>query len=279
MPELPEVETIRQALDNHLPGKRIKRILVRDARLRWPVDETRLKQLVVGEQVVAVRRRAKYLLIGLKQESTLIIHLGMSGRLLLLSESLPFEKHDHIIFHFDDKKELRFRDPRRFGLIDAIPPDGIATYPRLVNLGVEPLASDTSAEKLFAKAQNLKKPIKNLLMDSNFIVGVGNIYANEALFHAGIHPGMPSNQISIDDWQRLFNAIQKVLKEAIRKGGTTLNDFVDSNGETGYFQLLLAVYGKEGQKCSNCGAQIEKFVQVGRSTFFCPVCQPLLVKN
>ncbi|MFQ5639996.1 MAG: bifunctional DNA-formamidopyrimidine glycosylase/DNA-(apurinic or apyrimidinic site) lyase [bacterium] len=273
MPELPEVETIKRALTRTLLNKRIERVLVRDARLRWPVDQGRLKKLAVNRNIKKITRRAKYLLLGLEQESTLIIHLGMSGRLLLLEQPVPFEKHDHVIFYFHDHTELRFRDPRRFGLVDAIPSDEIKSYPRFTHLGLEPLTRSTTPEKLFERARRLKKPIKNLLMDAHFIVGVGNIYASEALFYTGIHPSLPSCDLSQCDWERLFGEVRRVLRRAIKKGGTTLNDFVNSNGETGYFQLSLAVYGREGEMCFVCGSKIERFVQVGRSTFFCPTCQ------
>ena len=201
MPELPEVETIRKALKKHLPGKRIKRILVRDPRLRWPVDEKKLQKLILDQRIATVNRRAKYLIIKFEQDSTLIIHLGMSGRLLLLpNQSEEFAKHDHVIFYFDNETELRFQDPRRFGMIEAVPPGALKLYPRFTKLGFEPLSKRTTSEKLFEKARNLKKPIKNLLMDAHFIVGVGNIYANEALFHAGIHPEQASNRLSSSDW-------------------------------------------------------------------------------
>ena len=234
MPELPEVETIRRALNAHIVGKRIVRIRVRDPRLRWPVQVKKLKRLSLQRRVSDIGRRAKYLLINLEGETALILHLGMSGQVLLFSKDIPFEKHDHVVFYFDDQTELRFRDPRRFGMVDAISTADIETYPRFVDLGFEPLAKTTRAKQLFEKAHRLKKPIKNLLMDANFLVGVGNIYANEALFHAGVHPATPSNLLSSGDWQKLLSKIRRVLNKAIEKGGTTLNDFVDTNGEMGY---------------------------------------------
>ncbi|MFQ5652470.1 MAG: bifunctional DNA-formamidopyrimidine glycosylase/DNA-(apurinic or apyrimidinic site) lyase [bacterium] len=274
MPELPEVETIRRALAKYLPGQRMERILVRDGRLRWPVDATRLGQLLIGERIQAVERRAKYLLIRFERDTTLLIHLGMSGRLLWLTESPPFEKHDHVIFTLAGGAELRFRDPRRFGMVDAIAPGALGTYPRLRNLGLEPLARTTRATPLFERARRRHRPIKNLLMDASFMVGVGNIYASEALFHARIHPARAAGSLSREEWQSVLGSVRGVLRKAIRKGGTTLNDFVNSNGETGYFQLSLAVYGREDQPCPKCGTPVERFVQVGRSSFFCPVCQP-----
>jgi formamidopyrimidine-DNA glycosylase len=276
MPELPEVETIRRALQAHLPGKRIERVVIRDGRLRWPVDEDKLKNLVETHAIVDVQRRAKYLLLKLSKNNVLIIHLGMSGRLLYLHDDAEaLHKHDHVLFFFTDGDELRFRDPRRFGMVDAVRAERLKRYARFANLGLEPLAAATTAQKLFSKAQNSRKPIKNLLMDAQFMVGVGNIYANESLFHAGIHPSTPTESLGLQEWQRLHRKIRAVLNKAIAKGGTTLNDFVDSNGETGYFQLSLAVYGRAGETCKKCKAVIERFVQVGRSTFFCPQCQKI----
>lgn len=274
MPELPEVETIRRGLGKYLQGKRIKRIRVREPRLRWPVEESRLNQWLSGQQIREVARRAKYLLLHTQIDNTLIMHLGMSGRLLLLTEAVPLEKHDHIIFYFDDPIELRFRDPRRFGMVDVIPAGELACYPRLIELGFEPLVASTRPENLFEKAQRSHRAIKNLLMDSRFIVGIGNIYANEALYYAGIHPSTPSNLLKLADWQKLLAEIRNVLNSAIRQGGTTLNDFVNSNGDPGYFQLSLAVYGKEDELCPCCRTRIERTVVVGRSTYFCPTCQP-----
>ncbi|RMF57499.1 MAG: bifunctional DNA-formamidopyrimidine glycosylase/DNA-(apurinic or apyrimidinic site) lyase, partial [Calditrichaeota bacterium] len=204
MPELPEVETIRRGLSKHLPGRTIQRVTVREARLRRPVNTHKLDELVAGARVARIRRRAKYLLIELQSEATLIVHLGMSGSLLLLTEARPVEKHDHVIFHLDHGWELRFRDPRRFGLVDAVRTREVRTYPRFVHLGLEPLSARTKPDVLFDKAQRSTRPIKNLLMDGTFLVGVGNIYANEALFHAGIHPARPAGSLTASDWQRLL---------------------------------------------------------------------------
>ncbi len=256
-----------------MPGRKIVDLHVRDPRLRWPVDETRLRQLAVFETVRCIERRSKYLLIQLGRESAILLHLGMSGSLLLLTEPTPLDKHDHVIFDFEDGSELRFRDPRRFGMVEAVQPGGLRDHPRLVNLGPEPLARSTRPEKLFARASRLQRPVKNLLMDAGFLVGVGNIYANEALFHAGIHPQTAASELGLDEWRLLLRCVRRVLRKAIAAGGTTLNDFVNSNGETGYFQLSLAVYGREGERCKRCGGEIQRIVQVGRSTFFCANCQ------
>ncbi|MFQ5603895.1 MAG: bifunctional DNA-formamidopyrimidine glycosylase/DNA-(apurinic or apyrimidinic site) lyase [bacterium] len=273
MPELPEVETIRRALMKQLPGKRIKRIVVRDARLRWPVEEGKLRSLLVRQRIRDIQRRAKYLLVRFENENRLLLHLGMSGRILFLTKKAPLEKHDHVQFNLSGSAELRFRDPRRFGLVEAVTPEEFATHPRLVNLGVEPLDTQVDHRQLFGLAKNRKKPIKNLLMDANFMVGVGNIYANEALFFAGIHPATPVTLLGETDWKNLLQQIRSVLNAAIKQGGTTLNDFVNSDGETGYFQLSLAVYDREGKSCIRCHSKIERLVQVGRSSFFCPQCQ------
>lgn len=275
MPELPEVETIKRALALKLPGRRIVQITIRDPRLRWPVDESRLQQLILEQRIEKISRRAKYLLVHTAAESILIMHLGMSGRLLLLAEKRPLHKHDHVIFNLDNGSELRFRDPRRFGMIDAISPGGETLYPRLKDLGVEPLSTSTKAEALYDRAKLLNRPIKNLLMDANFIVGVGNIYASEALFHAGIHPICPARKLRLADWKKLLDQTRHVLRTAIEKGGTTLKDFVNSDGETGYFQLSLAVYGREDHPCLSCGSNILRIVMVGRSTFVCPKCQKM----
>ena len=275
MPELPEVETIRRALLKALPGRKITEINVRENRLRWPVDVEKVNRMVTGQVVKTVERWAKYLLIQLSNENSLVVHLGMSGQLLLLTDSRPLQKHDHVVFHFDAQSELRLRDPRRFGMVDVVSSAALTRYPRFAGLGFEPLDAHVTHDILFQKAKRSKKPIKNLLMDANFIVGVGNIYANEALFYAKIHPLTPSNKLGKTDWQRLLEKLREVLTQAIRKGGTTLNDFVNSNGETGYFQLSLAVYGRGGETCVNCGKTIQRIVQAGRSSFFCATCQRL----
>ena len=273
MPELPEVETVRRSLLTKLPGRSVTEIQVRDARLRVPVAEEKLNELIAGRRVTDLSRRAKYLIIHFDSGSYLIIHLGMSGQLLLVSPDLPFDKHDHVIFSLDDGLELRFRDPRRFGMVVALSESELNDYAPLKQLGPEPLAANCKADYLFERSRGLTKPVKNFLMDQRVIVGVGNIYASESLFLAGIHPLKPAGRISRARWQKLMEAIKRVLRDAIRQGGTTLNSFRDSQGNAGYFQIALRVYGRKGEPCLTCQTMIRAQVVAGRSTFFCPKCQ------
>ncbi|HKQ04153.1 MAG TPA: bifunctional DNA-formamidopyrimidine glycosylase/DNA-(apurinic or apyrimidinic site) lyase [Blastocatellia bacterium] len=273
MPELPEVETVRRSLLTRLPGRTVTEIRVRDARLRVPVAEAQLHELIAGQRVTELSRRAKYLIIHFDNRSRLIVHLGMSGQLLLVSADVPFDKHDHVIFSLDGGLELRFRDPRRFGMVVALAESELSDYAPLRRLGPEPLAADFTPDYLFARSRGSKKPVKNFLMDQQVIVGVGNIYASESLFLAGIHPLRPAGQISRERWRRLTMAVRRVLRNAIRQGGTTLSDFRDSQGNAGYFQTALRVYGRKGEPCRTCRTSIRAQVIAGRSTFFCPRCQ------
>jgi formamidopyrimidine-DNA glycosylase len=273
MPELPEVETIRRSLAVKLPNRTVTDILIRDSRLREPVNEERLNQLICGRKVVNLSRRAKYLLIHFDGGSCLILHLGMSGRLLLLPATHPFDKHDHVIFAFDNDTELRLRDPRRFGSVAAVIEAELSEHPPLRRLGPEPLSPECTALYLFERSRKSKKPVKNFVMDQQVVVGVGNIYASESLFLARIHPLRAAGRISYPRWQKLLSAIKRVLTAAIKQGGTTLSDFRDSNGEMGYFQVKLRAYGRAGLPCFTCGTAIRVCVLGGRSTFYCPKCQ------
>lgn len=275
MPELPEVETVKNGLRQNIVGKTIARVDVRDARLRWPVDTPKLQALLPGRAITVVDRKAKYLIVQLEGDFTLIMHLGMSGRILLYSDAPELHKHDHVVFGFSDGSEMRFRDPRRFGMVDICAVDELPQHKLFAKLGVEPLSPDLTGEVLKKRAGAARKPIKNLLMDAHFIVGVGNIYANEALYQASIHPLTAADQLVERDWQHLLEKVQAVLRQAIEMGGTTLNDFVNSSGDPGYFQQELGVYDREGEPCLRCGATIERIVLVGRSTYFCPKCQAL----
>lgn len=273
MPELPEVETIRRGLERVLIGRTIHRIKIRETRFRQPVNAARLKKQVAGQQVEALHRRAKYLLCELENRAHLVIHLGMSGRLLYCKKALPLQKHDHIQFIFNNGHELRFNDPRRFGMVDVVPPGGLQDYFHFQNLGPEPLSPTFTAAYLACRAQKLFRPIKNFLMDGAVVVGVGNIYASESLFRAGIHPKKPSGKLSLPEWSELVRAIRATLKRAIKRGGTTFNDFHNSDGGMGYFQQELMVYDRAGEPCRACDSKIRRIVQAGRSSFYCPRCQ------
>ncbi|MEM7481893.1 MAG: bifunctional DNA-formamidopyrimidine glycosylase/DNA-(apurinic or apyrimidinic site) lyase [Acidobacteriota bacterium] len=280
MPELPEVEVLRRSLEPHLVGDRIESLWVGPARLREAVDETRLRRRVRGRRVVGLRRRAKYLWIDLEadesvrgQHATLVVHLGMSGRLLLVPVDTPREKHEHVSFALASGRRLRFVDPRRFGLVFALRADELAGDRHFAHLGAEPLSQDWTGEVLQAAARGRRGPVKAFLMDARVVVGVGNIYASEALFRAGIHPKRSVARLALARWRRLAEAVQEVLARAIDQGGTTLNDFADGEGNSGYFQVALAVYGREGGRCPRCDGTVRRIVQTGRSTFYCPGCQ------
>jgi formamidopyrimidine-DNA glycosylase len=279
MPELPEVETIRSGLERVLIGQTVRQIKIRETRLRQPVNVSKLKKWIAGQKVEALQRRAKYLLCELGNHAHLVIHLGMSGRLLYCEKNLPLQKHDHIQFVFNNGHELRFCDPRRFGLVDAVPPGALRDYKHFLNLGPEPLLPEFTAEYLAERAQRLSRPIKNFLMDAAVVVGVGNIYASESLFRAGINPKKPSGQLRRSEWKKLARAVRKTLALSIAAGGTTINDFYNSDGESGYFQKHLMVYDRAGEPCEACKSKIKRIVQAGRSSFYCPRCQKLSFKS
>lgn len=273
MPELPEVEVLRRSLEPLLVGDRIDRVSVRNPDLREPVRQRSLARGTAGRAVVALRRRGKYLLVDLERDRTLVVHLGMSGRLTLAAAGVPPEPHEHVVFHLASGRRLRYRDPRRFGLVLALPTVTLPRDPHFADLGVEPLAPGFSGEVLLAAARGRRGPVKAFLMDGRVVVGAGNIYASEALFRAGVHPERSVARIAAARWQRLAEGLVAVLEQAIAQGGTTLNDFADGEGNSGYFQVALAVYGREGEPCSRCGRAIRRLVQAGRSTFFCSGCQ------
>jgi len=278
MPELPEIETIRSGLERVLIGETIRQIKIRETRLRQPVNGAKLKKWIAGQQVTSLHRRAKYLLCELENRAHLVIHLGMSGRLLYCEKTLPLQKHDHIQFVFNNGRELRFCDPRRFGMVDAVPPGALPDYIHFLNLGPEPLSPQFTAEYLATRAKKLSRPIKNFLMDAAIVVGVGNIYASESLFRAGVNPKKPSGKLRQLEWENLARSVRETLKLAIATGGTTLNDFYNSDGEMGYFQQHLMVYDRAGELCHACKSKIRRMVQAGRSSFYCPRCQKLSPK-
>jgi formamidopyrimidine-DNA glycosylase len=273
MPELPEIEVLRRSLEPHLVGDRIERVVVRNPALREPVRSRELARRATGRIVRSLGRRSKYLLIDLEGGETVVVHLGMSGRLTVAPAAAPLEPHEHVAFHLRSGRRLRLRDPRRFGLVFALPTPGLAADPHFAHLGVEPLAPSFSGAVLAHAAAGRRGPIKSFLMDARVVVGLGNIYAAETLFRAGVHPLRPVSRISPQRWERIAGSAVAVLRQAIAQGGTTLNDFADGEGRSGYFQVSLSAYGREGEPCPVCGRPIRRIVQAGRSTFYCPGCQ------
>ncbi len=273
MPELPEVEVLRRSLEPHLVGDRIVRVEVRNPALREPVETARLRRYTTGRDVLALRRRSKYLLIDLSGGRTVVVHLGMTGRLTLAGPEEPLEPHEHLAFFLQSGRRLRFRDPRRFGLVLALKTAEIEADPHFAHLGVEPLEGGFSGETLARAAAGKRGPVKAFLMDARVVVGVGNIYASETLYRAGVHPTRSVARISAARWDRIAASTVAVLSQAILQGGTTLNDFADGEGRSGYFQVSLAAYDREGEPCPACGTPVRRIVQAGRGTYYCPRCQ------
>lgn len=271
MPELPEVEITRRGIDVYLTGQRIKAVTVRNTALRWPVAPE-ISSLLPGQQIQSVTRRAKYLLLKCSI-GTLIIHLGMSGSLRVLPVDLPPQAHDHFELQFANGCILRLRDPRRFGAVLWWQKD-ILQHPLLKTLGPEPLGENFNADVLFHRFRKRSISIKQAVMDQHIVVGVGNIYANEALFQAGVSPLNAAGQLDRQQCTRLVDAIKLTLTNAITAGGSSLRDFTDSAGRPGYFQQHYQVYARTHQPCLRCGAVIQKIIQSQRATFFCPECQP-----
>ncbi|MEZ9746864.1 bifunctional DNA-formamidopyrimidine glycosylase/DNA-(apurinic or apyrimidinic site) lyase [Vibrio splendidus] len=268
MPELPEVEVSRMGISPHLVGEKIKTLTFRTPKLRWDIPQE-LKRLE-GQVIRSISRRAKYLLIE-TDTGTAIVHLGMSGSLRVLDADFPAAKHDHVDLKLTNGKILRYNDPRRFGAWLWSAPDEIHTV--LLGSGPEPLTDDFNADYIAEKAEKRKVAVKQFIMDNKVVVGVGNIYANEALFSSRIHPLRPANKITQAEWVLLTQEIKEVLATAIKQGGTTLKDFAQADGKPGYFAQELQVYGKAGEKCPNCKALIQELKIGQRNTFFCEECQ------
>lgn len=270
MPELPEVETTRRGIEPHLGKQIIHKLIVRQPSLRWPIPKT-LATILAGKQIHRVSRRAKYLLISV-DNGTLIIHLGMSGSLRILTTDEPAQKHDHVDLVLQSGKTLRYTDPRRFGAW-LWTTENIECHTLLAALGPEPLSDAFDGDYLHTQSNNRRLAIKSFLMDSHVVVGVGNIYASESLFMAGIHPARAAGRTSLARYRTLANCVKEVLSNSIRQGGTTLRDFVNGDGKPGYFQQSLLVYGKAGTCCPKCG-NIIKEIRIGqRSSFYCVRCQ------
>lgn len=269
MPELPEVEVCRLGISPHIIHQQVDNVIVRNAKLRWPIPDD--VKLLSGQIINAVERRSKYLLI-VFEKGTLLLHLGMSGTLRIIDKDTPIAKHDHFDMVLTSGLALRLNDPRRFGAVlwftDHIDKQGLLT-----KLGPEPLSDEFCHGYLFTKAKKRKVPIKTFLMNNHIVVGVGNIYANEALFLAGILPQSQAGSISETRFNNLTDIIKKVLNAAILQGGTTLKDFTQADGRPGYFAQYLAVYGRAGKKCVQCEAILQEIRQSNRSSVFCPQCQ------
>lgn len=271
MPELPEVETICRGLAPLIVGLTLSDVVVRESRLRVLIPPD-LSDSIKNCQILSVSRRAKYLLIHLSEDRTLLIHLGMSGTLRFLADPLSFDRHDHVDFLFAQGGRLRFRDPRRFGAILHLSGNPLC-HPLLQSLGPEPLSKAFNTTYLFNRSQHRTLTVKSFLMEQRTVVGVGNIYASEALYAAGIAPWAPAGTISRYRYGRLVIEVRRVLQRAITAGGTTLRDFLDLSGKPGYFSQELSVYGRVGQECRICGGKIEVMRIGGRSSFYCPHCQ------
>jgi len=270
MPELPEVETTRRGLERPLRGRRVVKVIVREPRLRWRVPRA-LGNELVGQKIRRIERRAKYLLLG-TDTGSVILHLGMSGSLRVVPACTPPARHDHVDLVLDNECCLRLRDPRRFGALLWTRQDPFR-HPLLRELGPEPLGVDFHADGLWASTRRRRVAVRDLLLNSRIVAGVGNIYANEALFLAGVRPTRPAGRLRRPECERLVDAIRKTLARAIRAGGTTLQDFSNADGLPGYFQQTLNVYDRDGQPCPRCGTPIKAIRLGSRGAFYCPKCQ------
>lgn len=275
MPELPEVECLTRAVQGVLEGQAIQEAVFHREDLRWPIPIDDFQRLLVKSPVISVRRRSKYMLIETKKGFG-IFHLGMSGNMLLSDSAEPQWKHTHASFRIagdGQARYLHFVDPRRFGCILCCSKEDFPEHPLLVDLGPEPLESANLAEHLWLKSRGKSVAVKNFLMDAHVVVGVGNIYANESLFRAGVRPTRQAAKVKREEWDRIAAAIPDVLGEAIRAGGTSFRDYRHADGEPGYFELALRVYGREAETCLTCKTVIKHKRISGRATFYCPQCQ------
>jgi formamidopyrimidine-DNA glycosylase len=270
MPELPEVETTLRGIKPHVLHQTINKIVVRQHQLRWPIP-SEISEIVSNQPITQLARRAKYLLLT-TPIGTLILHLGMSGSLRIVGKSTEAKKHDHVDIELANEKILRLTDPRRFGAL-LWAAEALSEHALLKHLGPEPLEESFSGNHLWQQARGKKVAVKTFLMNNKIVVGVGNIYATEALFMAGIHPKLAAGKISLARFEKLATAIKKILTAAIKQGGTTLKDFVDSEGKPGYFKFQLKVYGRAGLNCMTCKTKLTGIRQGQRSTVYCSRCQ------
>ena len=282
MPELPEVETVRRGLAPAMEGAIIERADVNRPDLRWPFPD-RMAERLTGQRIERLRRRSKYILADLGSGETLLIHLGMSGRMTVSGDPLgqfvhdhpPMQKHDHVVFHMANGARVTFNDPRRFGAMDLLPTATAEDHKLLAVLGPEPLGNDFHEQHLIAAFRGRNTPVKSALLDQGIVAGLGNIYVCEALYRAGVSPRRKAGRISASRVAQLVPIIRQVLQEAIEAGGSSLRDFRQADGELGYFQHSFDVYGREGKPCRSdgCGAMIQRITQSGRSSFYCAQCQ------
>jgi len=277
MPELPEVEVICQGLRPHLTGRTIVAVHCSGKQLRCPVPCKKMQDALTGTHIVDLSRRAKYLILKTDNDKALIIHLGMTGNMGIFDKHAETKKHDHVCWSLDNGQELRFNDTRRFGSIHYLSAKNINREIRqfFEKTGPEPFSRSCSVRYLSTLAASRKVAIKKFIMDTHVVAGVGNIYANESLFRAGIHPERPVSSLSEKEWKRLLSVIRKTLKHAIECGGSTISDFLGASGDGGYFQMNFRIYGKTGEKCTVCDELIQKKDVGGRASFYCPQCQVL----
>ncbi|MCA3072651.1 MAG: bifunctional DNA-formamidopyrimidine glycosylase/DNA-(apurinic or apyrimidinic site) lyase [Rhodocyclaceae bacterium] len=271
MPELPEVETTRRGLAVRTVGQRIERAVVRNRSLRWPVTDG-MEAAVAGARIDAIDRRAKYLLFDCEGRGRLLVHLGMSGRLWVVPRDEPLAKHDHVDLELSNGLSIRLRDPRRFGAVLWLPA-GAPEHMLLSAIGPEPLTDAFDAAYLYRVTRNRSAAIKLVLMEGGVVAGVGNIYANEALFAAGINPRTPARRVGLPRLGRLVSEVRTILARAIEAGGSSLRDYVDSSGQAGHFQDTFRVYDRDGKPCTACGSPVRLIRQGNRSTFYCVKCQ------
>ncbi|KRG46112.1 5-hydroxymethyluracil DNA glycosylase [Stenotrophomonas panacihumi] len=270
MPELPEVETTLRGLEPHLLRRRIHGVILRRPDLRWPIP-AEIERELPGAKITALRRRAKYLLLDTEHNGSALLHLGMSGSLRVLPGDTPVRAHDHVDISLDNGRLLRFNDPRRFGALLWQAPG--ETHPLLADLGPEPLSPDFDGDQLFDLSRGRRAPVKTFLMDQAVVVGVGNIYAAESLFRAGISPLREAGKVSRERYQKLADAVKEILAHAIQRGGTTLRDFISPDGAPGYFEQELLVYGREDEPCRSCGKPLRHATIGQRASVWCPRCQ------
>lgn len=277
MPELPEIETLKNGLSPHLKNILINSVTIRQANLRWPIPSN-IKKILSNSTIIDISRRGKYLLFHLSNNAILMMHLGMSGTLRLVDNTTKLKKHDHVDIILNNNKILRYNDPRRFGAIllasgDKNNKDSLHNHLRLKDLGPEPLTNEFNADYMIAIAKNKNAPVKHFIMNNKVVVGVGNIYATEALFYSKINPTKPVADINQKQWQVLVTKIKNVLIKAIECGGTTFKDFINADGKPGYFKQELSTYGRAGQPCIKCNQPLLLIRQQGRATVYCEHCQ------